>query len=154
MAVFWARVLCHLVVEEARFRMRVTLGFLRIRSLVYTKNMFRDVSGAVPEWPWISGFVRKSSRRANAPSTRFSVLLNCCDNFLVTLPSISSETWVMLSSCDLGTFKFCAKLPLGYSLQFSLLKAASFLLFRVAFSTGKAFSVVNNWLCFLERKIK
>ena len=36
-AVFWARVLCHLVVEEARFRMRVTLGVILIRSLVYTK---------------------------------------------------------------------------------------------------------------------
>ena len=58
-------------------------------------KMFRDVSGAVPEWPWISEFVRKSSRHANAPSMRFSVLLNSCDNFLVTLPSISSETWLM-----------------------------------------------------------
>ena len=25
-------------------------------------NAFRDVSGAVPEWPWISGLMRKSSR--------------------------------------------------------------------------------------------
>ena len=39
MAVFWARVLCHLVVEEARFRMRVTLGVILIRSLVYTKHV-------------------------------------------------------------------------------------------------------------------
>ena len=42
-------------------------------------NTFQDVSGPVPEWPWNSGFMRKSSRRANAPSTRFSVLLNSCD---------------------------------------------------------------------------
>ena len=39
MAVFWARVLCHLVVEEARFRMRVTLGVNLIRSLAYTKHI-------------------------------------------------------------------------------------------------------------------
>ena len=58
-------------------------------------KMFRDVSGAVPERPWISGFVRKSSRCANAPSMRFSILLNSCDNSLVTLHSISSEIWVM-----------------------------------------------------------
>ena len=58
-------------------------------------HTFRDVSGAVPEWPWVSGFMKKSSSRASAPSMRFSVLLNSCDNFLVTLPSISSETWVM-----------------------------------------------------------
>ena len=57
-------------------------------------NVFRDVFGAVPEWPWISGFMRKSSRRDNAPNMRFSVLLNSCDNFFLTLPSISSETWV------------------------------------------------------------
>ena len=58
-------------------------------------NAFRDVSGAVPECPWISGLMRKSSSRASAPSMRFSVLLNSCDNFFVTLPSISSETWAM-----------------------------------------------------------
>ena len=75
-------------------------------------NTFRDVSGAVLEWPWISGFMRKSSIRASAPSMRFSNLLKSCDNFLVTFPSISSETWVMLVSCDLGTFGFCAKLLL------------------------------------------
>ena len=49
-------------------------------------------SGRVPECPCSSGFMRKSSRRANAPSMRFSVLLNSFDHFFVTLPSISSET--------------------------------------------------------------
>ena len=58
-------------------------------------NTFRDVSGVVPEWPWNSGFMRKSSSLASAPSIWFSVLLNSCDNFLVTLPPISSETWVI-----------------------------------------------------------
>ena len=37
MTVFWARVLCHLVVEEARFKMRVTLEAILIRSLAYAK---------------------------------------------------------------------------------------------------------------------
>ena len=36
-AIFWARVLCHLVVEDACSRMRVTLGVILIRSLAYTK---------------------------------------------------------------------------------------------------------------------
>ena len=31
--IFWARVLCHLTVEEARFRMRIILGVVLIRSL-------------------------------------------------------------------------------------------------------------------------
>ena len=35
----WARVLCRLVVEEARFRMRVTLGVTLIRSLDITKHV-------------------------------------------------------------------------------------------------------------------
>ena len=58
-------------------------------------SAFRDVSGAVPEWPWISGFMKKSSSRASVPSMRFFVLLNSCDNFFVTLPSIFSEIWYM-----------------------------------------------------------
>ena len=44
-------------------------------------NTFREVSGVVPEWPWSSGFMRKSSSLASAPSVRFSVLLNSCDIF-------------------------------------------------------------------------
>ena len=99
---------------------------------------FRDVSGAVPEWPWISGFMRKSSRGDSASKMRFSVLLNSRDNFVLTPPSISSETWVMLSSCDLGTFDFCSKLLLGCSSQFSLFSDASFLFSsKLPFSTGK-----------------
>ena len=49
-------------------------------------------SGRAPEWPCSSGFIGKSSRRADAPSMRFSLLLNSFDNLFVTLPSISSET--------------------------------------------------------------
>ena len=48
-------------------------------------NMFRDVSGVVPEWPWDSGFMRKLSSLASAPRIWFFVLLNSCDNLLVTL---------------------------------------------------------------------
>ena len=36
-AIFWARVLRHLVLEEARFRMRITLGVVLIRSLARTQ---------------------------------------------------------------------------------------------------------------------
>ena len=42
-AVFWARVLYHLVVEEARFRMRITLGVVLIRSLVCIKCVLRHI---------------------------------------------------------------------------------------------------------------
>ena len=114
-------------------------------------NTFRDVSRTVPQWPWISRCMRKS-RRDFALKMRFSVPPNSWDNFFVTLPPISSETWVMYSSCDLRTFEFCAKLLLGCPSQFALLKAASFLSFlRVAISTGRVvFSDLKgkpNW-CF------
>ena len=45
---------------------------------------------------------------------------------------------MLYSSCDLGTFEFCAQLLLGGSTQFSLFDAARFLLFlRVAILYGK-----------------
>ena len=100
-------------------------------------NAFRDVSGAVPEWPWVSGFIRKSSSLASAPRMRFYVLLNSFDSLFVTLPSISSETWVIQSSCDLGALEFCAKLLQEWSSQFSLFNAANFFLFRVVIFYGK-----------------
>ena len=37
MAIFWGRVLCQLAVEEARFRMRIILGVVVIRSLACTE---------------------------------------------------------------------------------------------------------------------
>ena len=100
-------------------------------------NACRDGSGVVPECPGSSGFIRKSSSCASAPRMRFSVLLNSFDSLFVTLPSISSETWVIESSCDLGALEFYAKLPLGCSSQFSLFNAANFLLFRVVIFSGK-----------------
>ena len=145
----WASVLCHPVIEEACFRMRVTLGVILICSPTYTKHVagrIRSGSGV----PWISGFMRKTSSCASAPSMRFSVLLNSCENFLVTLSSISSEIW---SSCDLGTFEFCVKLLLGCSSQFFLFKGARFLCFELPFVRKKRF----QWLiidCLFYRRVK
>ena len=88
---FWARVLRYLAKEEARFRMRIILGVVLIRSLACTQ-WFREASGVAPEWPCNIGFMRKSSRRAKVPSMRFFVLLNSFDNLFVILPSIFQET--------------------------------------------------------------
>ena len=54
-------------------------------------NAFRQGSGVVPEWPCNSGFIRKSSRRANAASMRFFVLLTSFDNLFVTLPKFPQK---------------------------------------------------------------
>ena len=51
-------------------------------------------SGPAVAGSWERDVLRTFSRRAKAPSMRFSVLLNSFDNLFVTHPSISSETWV------------------------------------------------------------
>ena len=90
---------------------------------------------AFPDVPWTAteqvrtcGFRRNLSSFDNAPKVRDSVLLNSLESFLVTLPSISSETWEMYSWVNSGSSTFCPLLPLlpsGVSLE----TAANFLLF-------------------------
>ena len=59
---------------------------------------------------------------------RDSVLLHSLESFLVTFPSISSETWVIYSSAISGISVFCNWLFLVFS-GVSLETAANFLLF-------------------------
>ena len=60
---------------------------------------------------------------------RDSVLLYSWDSFLVTLPSISSETCVIYSSFILGTDVFRDWPFLGFPSRVSLVTAANFRLF-------------------------
>ena len=59
---------------------------------------FRDVSGEVEEWTWISGFMRKSSRKDRASKMQFSVQLNSWDKFLWLYPQFLWElvSWSLL----------------------------------------------------------
>ena len=86
--------------------------------------VLREISRAVPVWPWISSFRRSLSSRDSAPKMQISVLLNSLDNLFVTPPSIASGNGVLYSSCDLKTFVFCASLLLRCCSQFSFLRAA------------------------------
>ena len=137
--IFWARAPHRLVVEDSRFRMKITPGVVLIFSLACTMCVTGRLWGG-------SGvilnhrFMRKSSSLANAPSMRSSVLLNSCDSSFVTSPSTPSDTWVMQSSCDLGTLESCTKLLSGFSSQFFLFRAANHLplFLRVAFFHGKS----------------
>ena len=96
--------------------------------------VFRNVSGTVPECIRICWFRRNSSNLDKAPKMRDSVLLNSWDSFLLTLPSISSESWVIYSSLILGTDVFRDWPFLGCSSCVSLVTAANFRLFlNVAF---------------------
>ena len=58
----------------------------------FSKSLFWDVSGTVPESVRTCGFKINSSNFDRAP--KLAVLLNSWDSFLLTLPSISSETCV------------------------------------------------------------
>ena len=135
--IFWARILCSLAAEDACFRMRVTLGVVLIRSLVFT-FVFRNVPGTVLECVCICWFQRNSSNLDRASEMRDSIRLNSWDSFLVILPSISSETCVIYSSLILGTDVFRDWPFLGFSSCVSLVTAANFRLFlNAAIFEGK-----------------
>ena len=103
----------------------------------FSKSLFQDVPGTVPESDRTSGFKRNSSDLGRAPRMRDSVLLNSWDSFLVTLPLISSETSVIYSSVIPGTDLFLYWLFLGCYCV-SLEMSANFRLFpNVAISWGK-----------------
>ena len=153
--VFWARVLCSLAAEDACFRMRITLGVVLIRSL-FSTFVFRNVPGTVPECARICWFKRNSSNLERVPKMRDSVLLNTWDNFLVTLPSISSETCVIYSSLILGTDVFRDWPFLGCSSCVSLVTAANFRLFlNVAIFEGSChYAVMKTELVLFVNQVE
>ena len=81
----------------------------------FSTFVFRNVPGTVSKCVCICWFERNSSNLDRAPEMRDSVLLNSWDSFLLTLPSISSETCVMFSSLILGTDVFRDWPFLGFS---------------------------------------
>ena len=113
--------------------------------------VFRNVPGTVPECVRISWCKRNSSNLDRAPKMRDSVRLNSWDSFLVTLPSISSETCVIYSSLILGTVVFRDWPFLGCSPCVSFVTAANFRLFlNVAiFLKGKCYAIIKTELVFI-----
>ena len=114
----------------------------------FSTFVFRNVPGTVPECVVICWFKRNSSNLDRAPKMRDSVRLNSWDSFLVTLPSICSETCVIYSSLILGTDVFRDWPFLGFSSCVSLKTAANFRLFiNVAiFLKGKCYAVMKTKL--------
>ena len=90
--------------------------------------LFLDVSGTAAEQVRTCGLRRNSSSLHKAPKMRDSVRLNSWESFLVNLPSIFLETWVMYSSPIYGLSVFCGWLFLVFS-GISPETAANFLLF-------------------------
>ena len=112
----------------------------------YYESLFRDVPGTVPESVRACGFKGNSSNLDRASKIRDSVLLKTWDSFLVTLPSVSSEIWVMYSSVTPGTNELCDWLFLVCSCVF-LETAANFCLFlNVDISWWIIFDSTEEWI--------
>ena len=100
-------------------QLRLVPGFLRSCS-----GMFPERSRSVPG-PVVSGKIRQFWTK-HPPRIRLFILLNSWDNLFVTLPSISSDTWVIHSSITLATVEFCDWLYLSDPSWLSLATAANF----------------------------
>ena len=109
------------------------------RTLIWDKVCLRNNSQSFPgflsrcswiflEQVWTCGFRRNSSSLDKEPKMRDSVRPNYWENFLVTFPSFSSETWVMYSPAIPGSSVFCDWLFLAFS-GVSLETGANFLWF-------------------------
>ena len=146
---FWARVLCSLAAEDACWEWG---PLWESPSFVpwFSTFVFWNVPGTVPECVRICGFKRNSPNLDRAPKKRDSVLLNSWYSFLVTLPSISSETCVIYLSLILGTDVFRDWTFLGCSSCVSVVTAANFrLLLNVAiFFKAKCFAIMKTELIF------
>ena len=94
----------------------------------FSELLFLDVPGTAMEHVRTCGFRRNSSSSDKAPKIQDSVRLKSFENFLVTLPLISSETWEVYTWTNSGSSVFWALLFLVLSVVF-LETAASFLLF-------------------------
>ena len=114
----------------------------------FSAFLFRNVPGTVSECVVICWFKRNSFNLDRASEMQDSILLNSWDSFLVTLPSISSESCVISSSLILGTDVFRDWPFLGFSSCVSLVTAANFRLFLnvVIFLKGKCYAVMKTEL--------
>ena len=115
----------------------------------FSESLFLDVPGTATEQVRICGFRRKSSSLDKAPKIRDSNRLRSLESFLVTLTSISSETWEMYSWANPRSSVFCDWLFLVFS-GASLETAAKFpvILQCCQNSEGKSLSVVKIELIF------
>ena len=114
-----------------------------------SKLLLLEVPGATTEQVRTCGFKRNSSSFDKAPKIRDSVLLNSFESFLVTLPSISSETWEIYSWVSSGS-RTLGAFPLLVLSGVSLETAANFLLFlNVAILLGENLFSCEDWIFLL-----
>ena len=100
--------------------------YFLLKSLVVEKSADQVrancVSGCVrsrSESPWFSGFRKNSSGWKRLPTMRFFVLMNCLESLLLLQTSITSETWLIQSSCaEVALVFLCQVVPRTFSIFF------------------------------------
>ena len=120
----------------------------------FPESLSLVVSGTATEQVRTCGFRRNSSSLDRAPKIRDSVRLNSFESFLVTFPSISSETWETYSWAISGSSEFCDWLFLVFSCV-SFETAANFLLFlKVAMILRQKFCQQSrlNWSYYFDQR--
>ena len=112
------------------------------------ESLFLDVPGTATDQVRTCGLRRNSSSLEKAPKICGSVRLNSFESFLVTLRSISSETWEMYFWAISGSSVFFDWLFLVFS-GVSIKTATNFLLFlEAAMMLREVLSVVRTELEF------
>ena len=117
----------------------------------FSTFVFLGVPGTVPECVRICWFKRNSFNLDRAPKIWDSVRLNSWDSFLVTLPSISSETCVICSSLIVGTDVFRDWPFLGCSSCVSLVTAANFSMLPSFWRENATQLWRVNWFLFVNQ---
>ena len=110
----------------------------------FSDSLFLDVPRKATEQVQNCGLRRNSSSSDKAPKMWDSFWLNFFETLLITLPSISSETWEMYSWAISGSSVFCDWLFLVFS-GVSLETAANFPFFL------KVAMILREKLCHLWR---
>ena len=122
MADFWARVLCSLAAEDACFRIRIILGVVLIRSLVFhvcVSECSRKGFGVRP-YLWVQEkfvYFRQSTQSAGQffSESAFNLLKKLCDIFLVSLRN-GRVSWLTVSRMFFLCF-FCNGCQLSFVSQ-------------------------------------
>ena len=98
----WVNWVAGLIDWGLRFRMGIILGTIPSWFLVFYIRVPGCSQNGYGVCPYLWVQKSNSSNLDRAPKMRDSILLNIWEKFLVTLPSISSQTWVIYTSLILG----------------------------------------------------
>ena len=122
----------------------------------FVPSVFRDVFGADPEWPWISGFRRNSPSRVRALKMRLSVLLRFLDSSFVSLPVSTNKSLRHVSETVLSwseNIGVLCEVPHNIILTIRLVQRRKFSFnYQSCHSIMEIIEQVQDWIIFYWRK--